>query len=320
LNSLTAGVIGTGNLGRNHARVYSELQEVERVFVYDIDSSRAGEVSGEFGTGLLESDDRIISECDLISVCTPATTHHALVMKALKAGVHVLVEKPIASNSDEGEELARFSEETGVVLQVGHIERFNGAFQAITPHIEDPMFIESHRLGVFTPRGTDVSVVVDLMIHDIDIILKLLDGRKVVDCRSSGAGVLTDSPDIVNARLEFDNGCVANITASRISREPLRKIRIFQENLYVSADLRAKSVEAFRKAERVNLSEASRDPLAFIEPLSVRVDRAEPLKKEIKAFVGAVTGGQRVAVTGREGVRALIAAERILEGLEGLER
>ncbi len=316
MNSLTAGVIGTGNLGRNHARVYSGLEEVARVFVFDVEPSRADEVSAEFETGSFDSDDQIISECDLISVCTPATTHHGLVMKALKAGVHVLVEKPIASNSNQGEELARVSEESGVILQVGHIERFNGAFQAITTLIENPMFIESHRLGVFTPRGTDVSVVVDLMIHDIDIILKLLGGQKIVDCRSSGAGVLTDSPDIVNARLKFENGCVANITASRISREPLRKIRIFQENLYVSVDLRAKSVEAYRKAENIRISEASQDPLAFIEPLSIRVDRSEPLKKEIEAFVRSVTEGGKAAVTATEGVRALITAERILEGLE----
>jgi predicted dehydrogenase len=237
-------------------------------------------------------------------------------MKALEAGVHVLVEKPIASSAARGEDLSRKAKEKGLVLQVGHIERFNGAFEAILPLIEEPRFIESHRLGVFTPRGIDVSVVLDLMVHDIDIILKLLGNKKLVDCRSSGAGVLTSSPDIVNARLQFEGGCVANITASRISREPLRKIRIFQENLYISADLRQKKVEAFRKRERADIADAAEDPFSFIKPLSLKVDKSEPLKKEIDAFIESVSGGSSPAVTAEEGVKALVIAERILKGLD----
>lgn len=315
---LTAGVIGTGNLGRNHARIYTGIEDVGRVLLFDVDSAKAGSVALEHKAVVSDSVDDLISACDILSVCTPATNHHELVLKALNSGVHVLVEKPIASNSIEGRELADAAEENGCVLQVGHIERFNGAFEAVCGLVDNPMFIEAHRLGTFTPRGIDVSVVVDLMIHDIDIILRLLGPERLIDCRSSGAGVLTRSPDIVNARLQFENGCVANITASRISREPLRKIRIFQENLYVSADLRNRKVEAFRKARGTDIDHASEDPLAFIEPLSLEIDNGEPLKKEISAFVNSVTDGSDVVVTGDDGVRAIVIAEKILEGLRGV--
>ncbi|MBN1165244.1 MAG: Gfo/Idh/MocA family oxidoreductase, partial [Candidatus Krumholzibacteriota bacterium] len=230
--------------------------------------------------------------------------------------VHVLVEKPVASNSDDAKAMVTLARERGCVFQVGHIERFNGTFQAVEKLLDKPLFIESQRLGTFTPRGIDVSVVVDLMIHDIDIVLTVLRGDRLKELRASGAGILTDSPDIVNARLEFDSGCVANLTASRISREPFRKIRFFQENLYVSADFRTKTVEAFTRADGIRWEELAADPTSFIRPLPVQVDQEEPLRKEIQSFLEAVRGEREAVVTGEDGLAALLIAEKILEAIK----
>lgn len=310
---IRAGVIGVGNLGSNHARVYSSLKDVESVLLYDQDRSRAEDAAVKYGAEVSPAMEGLLDGCDVVSICTPATHHCEAASMAFERGVHVLVEKPIASSSADGERMLEMGRERGCVLQVGHIERFNGAFEAVYPLLKKPLFIESHRLGMFTPRGTDVSVVVDLMIHDIDIVLTVLRGERIVDLRASGAGILTDSPDIVNARMEFEGGCVANITASRISREPLRKIRFFQENLYVSADLKEKSVEAFKKTEGVGIESLAADPTAFIRRLPVDVDRSEPLGKEIGSFISAVRGVGEPVVTGEQALRALRVAEDVLE-------
>jgi predicted dehydrogenase len=198
------------------------------------------------------------------------------------------------------------------VLQVGHIERFNGAFEASAGLLTNPMFIESHRLGTFTPRGIDVSVVVDLMIHDIDLVLSLLGGNRLVELRALGTGVITGFADIVNARLEFESGCVANLTASRISREPMRKMRFFQENLYISADLRRKTVEAYSRTDDLDPVSLADDPTAFIKPLRIDVDDREPLKKEIDSFLDAAMGKNDPVVTGGQALEALRVAEMVL--------
>lgn len=308
---LRVGVIGVGRLGRNHARVYASMEGIEALTVYDRDRSRAREVAALHGATVSESIDALLASCDAVSICTPATKHAGAASMAFERGVHVLVEKPIASYTDEADRMVRAARAGDCVLQVGHIERFNGAFEAAGALLGAPRFIESHRLATFTPRGTDVSVVLDLMIHDIDIVLTVLGGRRIVDLRASGTGVLTDSPDIVNARMEFDGGCVANITASRISRDPLRKIRFFQENMYISADLREKHVEAFEKAHGVSLEALSRDPTAFINHIPVAVDTTEPLLKEIAAFIAAVRTGSEPPVTGEQGLEALRIAEEV---------
>lgn len=305
------GVIGVGRLGRNHARVYSSLAGIDALAVHDRDVVRAREVGERYGATVCESIEELLETCDAVSICTPATKHAESASIAFGRGVHVLVEKPIASRSDEAAGMVRAAEEHGCALQVGHIERFNGAFEAASSLLGVPRFIESHRLATFTPRGTDVSVVVDLMIHDIDIVLAVLGGRRVTDLRASGTGVLTDSPDIVNARLEFEGGCVANITASRISRDPLRKIRFFQENMYISVDLREKHVEAFEKALDVSLETLSRDPTAFIHHIPIEVDTTEPLLKEITAFIAVVRGDAEPLVTGEQGLEALRIAEEV---------
>jgi predicted dehydrogenase len=277
---------------------------------------RAATTAEEYGARTCGTIEELLDTCDMVSICTPATHHFETAMAAFGRGVHTLIEKPIASTSREGEAMVRAAAEKQCVLQVGHIERFNGAFQAVLPLLEEPKFIEMHRLGTFTPRGTDVSVVVDLMIHDIDLVLAVLPRDELVELRASGTGVLTGSIDIVNARLAFSGGCVANITASRISREPMRKIRFFQENLYVSIDLRDKKVEAFERVEEPDAA----DPLSAIRPIDLDVDQGEPLRKEIGSFLRAVQEEVEPEVSGREGLRALRIAEAVQENIEADRR
>jgi predicted dehydrogenase len=317
---LKAGVIGTGSLGSSHARIYSSCEHIEALFLYDRVNDRAERVAGEFGGVCCSTMEELLSHCDLISICTPATNHHESVLAAFERGVHVLVEKPLASSSTEGEEMVHAADREGCVFQVGHIERFNGAFEAASKLVDNPMFIEIHRLGMFTPRGTDVSVVVDLMIHDLDLVMHVLDGQEIVELSASGAEVLSGSPDIVNARLKFENGCVANITASRISLEQLRKIRFFQENLYVSADLRTKEVEAYRKRKDWTNGKIDSDPFSFVESIPVRISTYEPLALEIQSFIDTVKGKSVPSVSGEEGLRALLAAERVLESIQNSGR
>ena len=312
---IRAGVIGTGRLGREHARVYSSLEAVERLSVYDRDPTRSEGVAQEHGAKAFDTVEALLAECDVVSICTPATNHHGAALSAFEAGVHVLVEKPIASDTTAARDMITRADSSGVILQVGHIERFNGAFEAARALVRRPRFIEAHRLSAFSPRGIDVSVVQDLMIHDIDLILKLLAGDSIADLRASGAGVLTGAPDIVNARIEFTGGCVANVTASRISREPLRKIRVFEENRYVSVDLKEKSIEAFEKTGDFEAAGEALDPALIIRSIPVTVDRSEPLRKEIVSFLAAVRGEAAPAVTGAEGVEALGVAERVLESI-----
>ncbi len=313
---LKAGVIGTGSLGSNHARIYSSSNSIESLFLYDRVIERAEKIARKYGGVCCSTVEELLDRCDLVSVCTPATNHNYSAVEALQRGVHVLVEKPLASSSAEGEEMVSKAERMGCILQVGHIERFNGAFQAAHRLVNNPMFIEIHRLGMFTPRGTDVSVVVDLMIHDLDLVMHVLDGEEILELSASGTEVLTASPDIVNARMKFQGGCVANITSSRISLEQLRKIRFFQENLYVSADLRGKDVEAYRKKEAAVDMEVADDPLAFVEHIPVRVNKEEPLSLEIRSFIDSVEGKSVPVVSGEEGLRALLAAEQILECID----
>lgn len=315
-NDRRVGVIGVGSLGREHARVYASLEEVDSIFLYDRIPERASLTADEHGARTCGTIDELLDACDAVSICTPATHHFETAMAAFERGVHTLIEKPIASASHEGEAMVRAAAEKGCVLQVGHIERFNGAFQAVSPLLKEPKFIEMHRLGTFTPRGTDVSVVVDLMIHDIDLVLAVLPRDELVELRASGAGVLTGSIDIVNARLAFSSGCVANITASRISREPLRKIRFFQENLYASIDLRGRKVEAFERSDELDAT----DPISAIRQLDLSVDQGEPLRKEIESFLRTVREGGEPEVSGNDGLRALQVAEAILESIEADRR
>ncbi len=314
--TVRAGVIGTGALGAHHARVYSSLDRVASLALYDRDGARAEAVARERGGRVCRTIEELLEASDVVSVCTPATHHHEAVRAAFAGGAHVLVEKPIASTVAEARDLVALGRGRGLVFQVGHIERFNGAFEALRSIVRRPRFIEAHRLAAFTPRGIDVSVVQDLMIHDIDLILSLLGGDRLVDLRASGAGVLTSASDIVNARLEFAGGCTANVTASRISREPMRKIRVFEEHRYVSVDLREKTVEAYELSGSFVPGSAPVDPMSLIRPVRVDVDTTEPLRKEIEAFLAAVADRAEPPVTGEAGLAALDVAERILASVE----
>jgi predicted dehydrogenase len=297
---MRVGVAGVGHLGFHHARILRDLSDEVRIF--DTDAERAAIVSGTLGTGMAGSLADLLAWCDAVVVACSTSSHHRLVMEAIAAGRHALVEKPIASDSLQGDEMALAAESARLVLAVGHSERFNPAVVAASGLLESPLFVEGHRLAPFKPRGTDVSVVMDLMIHDIDLILSFMKSP-VMDIAASGVAVLTDKVDIASARITFENGAVANMTASRISREPLRKLRFFQEKLYVSIDFASRTVEAFEvKGES-------------ILPVEVKVGDSDPLTAELADFLDCCRTGARPVVGASEGVRALRTAELIVSGM-----
>jgi len=315
--SIKVGVVGVGKLGSNHTRIYASDKRISEIFIYDINPARSDEVASMYGAKVCSTVEDVLEESDVVSICTPASTHSEIAMKAFEMGIDVLVEKPIASSVVDASRMVSLAKKRKCILQVGHIERFNGAFQAVASFIDNPLFVESHRLATFSNRGTDVSVVHDLMIHDLDLVLSILGNVSVDDVRASGAGVLTGSADIVNARIEFSNGCVANVTASRISRKPLRKIRFFQQSRYASVDLIEKSVEAFEKVAPPAEANSLRDNASFFfSQVKIDVDKTEPLKKEISSFLDAVIERSKPPVTGEDGLRALKLADIIIERLK----
>lgn len=289
-------MIGVGHLGFHHARILRSL--ASEVSVFDVREARAAEVAAELGVRREASAADLLSRVDAVVIASNTVTHFDVAMEAMAAGRHVLVEKPIASDSERAARMASEADSRGLVLAVGHVERFNPAVVAAGSAIRDPMFIEAHRLAPFKPRGTDVSVVMDLMIHDIDLVLSFVDSP-VAEVHASGVAVLTDKVDIASARVLFGNGAVANLTASRISREPMRKLRFFQEKGYVSVDFAGRTVEALRVEGD------------SIVPVHVEVKEADPLTCELQDFLSACAGGGRPLVGAAEGVRAIRAAELI---------
>ncbi|RJP74522.1 MAG: gfo/Idh/MocA family oxidoreductase [Candidatus Abyssobacteria bacterium SURF_17] len=309
MNRLKAGVVGVGHLGYHHARTYASHPNVKLVGVADIDRQRADEVAAEFGAKAFEDYRELAQLVDAMSVAVPTSKHFEVTSHLLKEKKHVLLEKPIATTLDEADELIRLSESSGVMLQIGHLERFNAAVRSLRDRLNKPMFIESHRLAPFTPRGCDVDVVLDLMIHDLDIILNILNSpvERVVD--AVGVPLVSEHEDIANARLLFRNGCVANVTASRISAEPMRKIRIFQPYTYFSLDYAAQQITCYH---------LKKGPIDWTNPEtliidSIPVEKDEPLKREIAAFAESVMSGRCPVVTGREARDALEVATRIIE-------
>jgi len=301
---LRIGVVGVGYLGQHHARIYAEMPGVTLAGVADTDAARAADIAGRYGTEACTDYRQLLPGLDAVSVATPTVTHFEVVRDFLEAGVDVLVEKPMAARPAQAEELVRRAREGGRVLQVGHVERFNAAVREAARWIRDPGFIEVHRLGAFVERSTDVDVVLDLMIHDIDVILSLVQ-TPVREIRAKGVPVLTDNVDIANARLEFRGGCVANVTASRVSLHPQRKIRVFQPDAYLSLDFQAQQVECYRRVQ----GRAGERPRIVREP--VAVSREEPLQAELASFVRAVRTRERPVVSGEEGLLALTVAEEI---------
>lgn len=295
---LRAGVAGSGSMGRNHARCYSLIEDVELAAVYDADLERAQAVADEFGGKAVDSLEALAEACDLASVAVPTVAHLEVGGSLMKHGVHVLMEKPIAPSVEEARQLVELAEEHDRILQIGHIERFNPVMRELEAKLNHPKFIESHRLSPFPNRSIDIGVVLDLMIHDLEIILHLVKSP-VASIDAVGVPVLMKSEDIANARLRFENGCVANVTASRISPERLRKIRVFQDDGYLSLDYQEQSGEMFWKEG------------GAIQKARVEVEKDEPLKLELNAFVESVRDGKTPAVTGKQGADALAIALEI---------
>ena len=323
---LKVGVLGAGHLGKIHLRILKELKkEYEVIGFYDPDRELAKKINREFRIKSFKKIEDLISESDIIDIVTPTLSHFDCAIEAIKAHKHVFIEKPITNTTEEAETLIKLSREAGVKVQVGHVERFNPAFIAAQPYCNQPMFIEAHRLAEFNTRGTDVPVVLDLMIHDIDIILSIVKSniRKI---SASGVSVVSDTPDIANARIEFDNGCVANITASRMSLKNMRKTRIFQKDAYISLDFLEKKTEVIRlKSLKSN---EKQDPFAIVLDLvkgrkkkqiyleNPSVEENNAIKDELKSFADAINNNTEPIVTIEDGFHALETAHMILEKMK----
>jgi len=303
--TLKVGVIGVGALGQHHARVYAELPEAELVGVVDRDPERAAAIAARHGCRVFAGVEALAEEVDAVSVAVPTVDHLAVARTLLEAGRHVLVEKPIASTLEEADELIALAARRDLRLQVGHVERFNPALQALRGAVAQPRFIEVHRLGAFSPRSLDIDVVLDLMIHDLDIVLDL-DGSEPVQVDAVGVPVLTPRVDIANARLRFASGLIANLTASRVSVDRVRKFRVFAPRTYVSVDLAAREARVFRL-----LGGDAQDPQIDMQDFPASPE--EPLRLQLASFVAAVGSGRRPVVSGEDGRRALALARTILE-------
>jgi len=315
---LRIGVVGTGSLGYHHARILREIPGVVFRGFFEANPERAGTVQRELGVRAYPTLDALLDEVDAVSIVVPTSKHHEVAMAALAKGKHLLIEKPITVTLAEADELLQLAERNGLKIQIGHIERFNRAIRAALPHVDKPLFIDSDRLAPFNPRGSEVAVVLDLMIHDIDLVLTLT-GAPVKDVSAAGLGVLTPSIDIADARITFATGAVATITSSRVSKDRMRKLRIFQRNGYLSLDLAAGTGEMYRLRGDVDLAALAKQaqPLeAFVERVAIDAPEGEPLRLELESFVAALRGEQEIAVSGRAGRDALAVALRIVADIE----
>jgi predicted dehydrogenase len=307
LKKIRVAVVGTGEFGRNHARVYSELSGVELIGVYDQNSQRAAEVAKEFKTPVLQSLEELRGRADAASVAVPTVAHAEVGCRLLEMNLDVLVEKPMAVDLAEADALLSAARKNERILQVGHVERFNPAVRAVEPVLNRPLFFEVHRLGVFTPRSLDVDVIYDLMIHDLDILLALVK-EPVTEVKAVGIPVLTDKVDIAHARLEFAGGAVANVTASRVSTERVRKMRFFQQHEYISLDY------ARRDALRIGVKKPGPQPEFGFEKLNA--PSVEPLHAELDTFVDAVRTRREPPTKGAAGRAALALAGRVMASIQ----
>ncbi|MCA9472020.1 MAG: Gfo/Idh/MocA family oxidoreductase [Nitrospirales bacterium] len=304
MNQLRVGVIGVGHLGRHHARIYSSLSDADLVAIVDIDQARGRAIAEEFAVPFYQHFQHMLSKVDAVSVAVPTSQHFAVVRTCLEAGVHVLVEKPITTNVPDGERLVSLAKDQGCILQVGHVERFNPIMELVRPLIHEPGFLECHRLSPFQPRGTDVDVVLDLMIHDLDMVLSY-DLGAVVSVEASGLAVLTEQIDIANARIRFEKGAVATFTASRISTGRLRKCRIFQSRAYLSINYQERQATIHRRNGRTGEK-------ACVETEQFSGSEDEPLQRELLAFLNTVRHQSTPLVSGEDGVASLGLAHQIV--------
>jgi predicted dehydrogenase len=314
---LKIGVFGVGHLGKFHLNNWKEISEVELVGFYDPDDDTAKEVSEKYQIPRFLDAGLLINACDAIDVIAPTNFHFELCEAAIRKGKHVFVEKPLANTMDEARQLVKLAQESDIKLQVGHVERFNPAFLALKDVELNPMFIEVHRLAQFNPRGTEVSVILDLMIHDIDIILSIVkSGVKTIS--ASGVAVMTDTPDIANVRIEFDNGCVANLTSSRISMKKMRKMRLFQKDAYIGIDFLNKKTEIIKQKQPKDSNVFAFDietprgkkTLAIANPT---VPEVNAIKKELEEFSSAVINNTKTIVSEIDGLMAMDVAHQILK-------
>src|SRR5262245_8624985 len=306
MKNLRVGVVGVGHIGKNHARLYAETEAVDFAAIYDTDAATAREIGQQYEVHATNSLEEFSELIDAASVATPTSSHFAIAQPLLKKGKHLLIEKPIAENTTEASQLAELALQRQLVLQVGHVERFNPALSALEARLTHPRFIEAHRLSPFPHRSTDIGVVLDLMIHDLEIILHLV--RSPVHAIDAvGVPVLSRREDIANARLRFENGCVANITSSRISPERMRKIRVFQEDAYLSLDYQNQTGEIYRKIGH------------GIERSEVEIEKEEPLKRQLLSFIECARAGLQPKVSGFEATAALDLAVAITKRIESAQ-
>lgn len=310
--ALRTAVVGTGYLGRFHAQKYASLSCCELVAVCDPDRTRGGEIANETGTRALTDHRELAGICDAVSIASPTRSHFAVARDCLERGLHVLVEKPMTTTADEARTLIDIATGNGLVLQVGHLERFNPALVSVADRIQSPLFIESHRLAPFTQRGADVDVVLDLMIHDIDIILHLVPSR-IAAIHANGACVVSEATDIASVRIEFEDGCVANVTASRVSGKRERRMRFFQKDLYVAIDFQENTT-------RVCHVDRERSPddkgVPAIDCVDAELGKGDAILAEINAFLNAIRTETRPLVSGEDGLRALETAIAIGKRLQ----
>jgi len=308
------GVVGTGALGYHHARLLRRLPGAELVGIYDIDPVRAAQVARELETAAVPSLDLLLDGVDAVTVAVPTPAHASVGLAVLERGRGLLMEKPLADSLAGADALVRRAAAAQVVLQVGHVERFNRAVRAAAPYLQEPRFFQTERLAPFQPRGTDVAVILDLMIHDLDLVLELV-RSEVTDVRATGVAILTPHVDIANARVEFANGAVANVTASRVSRERTRTLRIFQATGYFSLDL-AQGGGAFYRLKPGWRSLGATTLDAIVEHVRLQAPEAEPLQLELESFVRAIRGEGEVVVSGAAGAQALALAFRVADAVQ----
>ena len=324
MSKVKIGVIGTGHLGKIHTKLFTEIENCELIGIYDKDFETAKKVGTEFNIKPYAGIEEMLDDIDAVDVAATTSAHYELVKKAFSKNKHAFVEKPITTQIWEAEELVKTAEEKNLILQVGHIERFNPALVSLEKYQLNPLFIQTDRLAQFNPRGTDVAVVLDLMIHDIDIILSLVKSE-VKNVSASGIAVVSDTIDIANARIEFENGAVANVTASRISQKKMRKMRMFQRDAYISLDFTTGASEVFRLVEPDNMPESpflafgemgigdKKRTVIYEQP---EMKEVNALKLELESFVESVLHNKQPLVSGKDGLRALKVAELIIQKIE----
>ncbi len=321
---LKIGVVGAGHLGKLHIKMLKSIENAELVGIYDINAEQAKKAAEEYNTKVYNNLDDLFQEVNAVSIVTTTSAHYEVIKEAIKYNLHMLVEKPITATIEEAEEVVKLANEKNLILQVGHIERFNPALLSLEKYNLEPKFIQSDRLAQFNPRGTDVAVVLDLMIHDIDIILSLVKSE-VKDVHASGIAVVSDKIDIANARIEFENGAVANVTASRISQKRMRKMRMFQKDAYITLDFNSGVSEIYRLMSHDKLPEDNfisfgemgigdnKKIVVYEQPEQLEINA---LKYEIELFVNSVLNNKKPVVSGEDGLKAIKVAQQIIAKIE----